>query len=238
MKTYASQGREIQAELSTKISAGSWVTWSDIAQGTYDSHIVSLIKSLDALGTPVLLALDVEPDGQYDGGTGVAPGQTPAQYVAAANHVADLIHANATHVESLVWLAGYRDAATEASFLPALSKLDNVGWDPYLTGSHAASETPTHLFATFIDNVLIPHGYGNVPRHILETGIQTDPAANGKTFSSADQINFFNAIPAAMTTDNIQSVIWFRDNSGTHDYIPTNSSVDQAFATMTHNLLN
>jgi hypothetical protein len=239
MKTYASQGREIQAELSTKIVAGSWVTWTDIAKGTYDDHIISVIKSLDALNTPVRLALDVEPDTNYTNGQGgVAPGQTPAQYVAAANHVADLIHANSTNVQSMVWLAGFQSPAVEASFLPAHSKLDNIGWDPYKTGSHAASETPTQLFAKFITTVLVPYGYADIPRHITETGIQTDAASGGTTFSTQTQIDFYQDMPAAMMADGIQSVVWFRANSGAHDYIPTDSSVDKAFASMTDNVLD
>jgi hypothetical protein len=238
MKTYASQGREIQVELSTKIVAGSWVTWNDVAKGTYDAHIVSLIKSLDALGTPVMLALDVEPDGQYQGGTGVAPNQTPAQYVAAADHFADLIHANSTHVQSLVWLAGFKDAATSASFLPAHSKIDNIGWDPYMTGSYSASETPAQLFSRFITTVLVPYGYGDIPRHICETGIKTDSFSSGNAFSTQTQIAFMEGIPAAMSADDIDSVMWFRDNAGAHDYIPTSSSVDQTFAKMVDNLLD
>ncbi len=238
MKTYAGQGREIQAELATKTGSGSWVTWADVASGTYDAHIISLIHGLDALGVPVMLSLDNEPDAKATSGTGeVAPGQTAAQYVAAANHVADLIHANSTHVQSLVWLAGFKDAATSASFLPAHSKLDNVGWDPYMTGTHATSETPTQLFATFINTVLIPNGYGDIPRHILETGIKTDAFSNGKSFSTTNQIGFFAGIPAAMAADNIDSVIWFRDDSGAHDYVPTDASVDKAFAAMVLDLL-
>jgi hypothetical protein len=239
MKTYAAEGRQIQVRLSTKISAGNYVLWKDIAAGAYDSRITTVVKQLDALGVPVLLSLDSEPDGQYDAGSGsgVAQGQSPAQYVAAATHFADLIHANSTRVESLVWLAGFRDATTEASFLPKVSKMDNVGWDPYLTGSHSASETPAQLFSRFIDTVLAPNGYGNVPRHILETGIKTDAFSDGGSFSTQDQINFYNGIPAAMRSENIESVVWFRANSGNHDYIPTDSSVDQAFAAMTEGLL-
>lgn len=237
MKVYATQGRQIQIALQTKISSGSWARWTDIAKGTYDAQIVTLIKSLDALDTRVLLALDVEPDANINGGGGVAPGQTPAQYVAAANHVADLIHANSTHVQSLVWLAGFQSAATEASFLPALSKLDNVGWDPYKTGSYSASETPTAIFARFINSVLVPYGYGGVSRHILETGIKTDKSSKGTTFDTQTQQNFFSQIPAAMSADKISSVIWFRDNAGTHDYIPTNSSVDRTFESMVQQLL-
>jgi hypothetical protein len=41
-----------------------------------------------------------------------------------------------------------------------------------------------------------------------------------------------------MAANDIDSVIWFRANSGAHDYIPTDPSVDQAFATMVDNLLN
>jgi hypothetical protein len=245
MKTYTAQGREIQVRLGTKSSTGSYVTWADIAGGRYDSHLVSVIKSLEAMGVRVLASLDSEPDAQYDashdaGGSntpGVMPGQTPAQYVAAADHFADLIHANTTHVESLVWLAGFKDAATTASFLPAHSKLDNIGWDPYKTGSHSADETPTQLFATFIDTVLVPYGYDDIPRHITETGIDT--GRDGVVvWTTEQQIAFWQALPDAMTADDIESVVWFRDNSGRLDYIPTDPSVDQAFAAMVADALH
>jgi hypothetical protein len=239
LKTYAAQGRTLQISLSTKSTDGHYVLWNDIAAGTYDAHIVSTIKSLDALGVTVLLALDVEPDGQYDaqsdasgGSPGVAPGQTPAQYVAAADHFADLIHANSTHVQSLVWLAGFQDAATSASFLPAHSKLDNIGWDPYKKGNHPVDETPTQLFATFIHDVLVPYGYGDIPRHIDETGIETGVWPSGGQFTSAQQMAFFRGVPDAMTADDIESVVWFRTDSGNFPYIPTDPAVDQAFASV------
>ena len=237
MAQYAAQGRTLQVELATRYSTG-YALWSDIAAGTYDAHIISVIRGLDALGVPVMLSLDNEPDAKATSGTGeVAPGQTAAQYVAAANRFADLIHANATHVQSLVWIAGFKDAATSASFLPAHSKLDNVGWDPYKTGSHAVSETPAQLFSTFITTVLIPNGYGDIPRHILETGIMTNAFSSGASFSAQNQIDFLKGIPAGMAADSISSVMWFRANSGAHDYIPTDSSVDSAFASMTASLL-
>ena len=240
MNTYAGQGRTLQVSFSTKSTDGSYVRWSDIAAGTYDDRIVSMITSLDALGVRVLLSLDVEPDAQYDAqsdasGTntpGVAPGQTPAQYVAAADHFADLIHAHSTHVRSLVWLAGFKDAATSASFLPAHAKIDNIGWDPYKNGDHPVSETATQLFARFIETVLIPSGYGDVPRHIDETGIQTDAWPSGGQFTTAQQSAFFDGIPAAMAADDISSVIWFRADSGNHAYIPTDPAVDQQFGSM------
>lgn len=231
MKTYAAQGRTLQVSFSTRSTTGSYATWNDIAAGTYDTTILTLIKSLDTLGVTVLLSLDCEPDGQYDK-TGVAPGQTPAQYVAAANHFADLIHANSTHVQSSIWLTGSRDPSLEAQFLPAHSKLDNIGWDPYKNYNHPAAETPTQLFATFINNVLVPHGYGDIARHINETGIQTDVWPSGGQFTTAQQQAFFNAIPAAMAANDIESVVWFRANSGAHYYIPTDPAVDQTFATM------
>jgi len=88
MQSAAAEGRMLQVGFSTRSTDGAYVRWSDIARGTYDSHIVAMVKSLDALGVPVMMALDVEPDGQYDKTGHVAPGQTPAQYVAAADHVA------------------------------------------------------------------------------------------------------------------------------------------------------
>ena len=138
----------------------------------------------------------------------------------------------------MVWLAGFKDAATSASFLPAHAKLDNVGWDPYKTGSHPASETATQLFATFVNTVLVPYGYDDIPRHILETGIKTDTFSSGELFDTQTQVDFMKSIPAAMDANDLESVIWFRANSGAHDYIPTSSSVDQAFESMTDVALN
>ena len=158
--------------------------------------------------------------------------------MAAANHVADLIHAHSTHVQSLVWLAGFKDAATSASFLPAHSKIDNIGWDPYKNGDHPVSETPTQLFAKFIDTVLTPYGYGDIPRHINETGIGTGVGVSGGQFTTSQQSAFFEGIPAAMAADHIESVIWFRANSGGHDYIPTDPAVDETFASMVAHALS
>ena len=38
--------------------------------------------------------------------------------------------------------------------------------------------------------------------------------------------------------DDIESVVWFRDNTGRHDYIPTDPSVDQAFSSMVASTLH
>jgi hypothetical protein len=235
MSTYAGHGRSIQVELTSKISAGNFVTWADIAAGKYDTQVISYIKKLDGLGAPVMLALENEPDLRISDSTKAAPGQTAAQYVAAANRVADLIHANSTHVESLDWLAG-GNASNAANFLFAKSKMDNVCWDPYKKGTEL-SDTATTLWAKFINNVLIPKGYDQIPRHICESGIKVDTFSNGGSYTTQQEIDFYKGWPAAMTANKIVSAVWFRSNSGQHDYIPTDPSVDQAFATMVSNTL-
>jgi hypothetical protein len=225
MATWAGQGRVLQVELAT----GTSIFWADIATGTYDAKILSFINSLDNLGTRVLLSLDNEADLKISNGQ-AASGQTAAQYKAAANRMADLIHGNADNVESSCWLAG--SGANVASFLPDVGKLDNVGWDPYKVGTHPASETPTQTFAAFITNTLVPNGYSAVKRHIFETGIKTDLFTSGGSFTVAQQIAYYQGIPAAMDANQIESVIWFRANSGSHNYIPTDVTVDNAFRDM------
>lgn len=231
MSTYASQGRWLHVELATRISGSNYVTWADIASGTYDAHLISFITALDALGTTVYLSLDNEADIKATSGTGeVAPGQTAAQYVAAANHLFDLIHAHSTNVKAMVWLAG-GTPNTAKNFLPAHSKLDAVGWDPYKTGTHKA-DTATSLFAAFINAVLVPAGYADIPRHINESGIVVGALATGGSYSTQDQIDFYNGWPAAMDANQIVCAVWFRANSGAHPYIPTDPSVDAAFEAM------
>lgn len=229
---YANEGRVIQMELATRTGTSSYVLWSDIAAGVHDAHIINFINTADNLGTRVMLSLDNEPELKATSGTGeVAPGQTAAQYKAAANRFADLIHANATNVESLMWYASGNTSGA-INWMPTVTKLDNVGWDPYKRGDHPVSETATQLFATFINNVLIPNGYGSVKRHILETGIKVDAFSNGGSFDVPTQIAFYRGFPAAMDALSIESIIWFRANSGAHDYIPLDSSVDDAFRDM------
>ena len=103
---------------------------------------------------------------------------------------------------------------------------------PYKTGTHAASETPTQLFSSLINSVLVPYGYADIPRHINETGIKVDPFSSGGQFSTQTEIDFYKGIPAAMDALSIESVVWFRANSGAHDYIPTDPAVDAAFRDM------
>jgi hypothetical protein len=60
----------------------------------------------------------------------------------------------------------------------------------------------------------------------------TDPFSGGGQYTTAQQVAFYQGVPDAMDALGLASVVWFRANSGAHDYIPTDPAVDAAFRDM------
>lgn len=218
--SYANQGMTLQVEIQT----ATVTTYTAIANGTNDSTIISRIKYLDGLGVPVMLALNNEMDNPT--GKNLPSDSSAANYKAAANHVAQLVIDNATHgnVRNLAWFAGLGVGmpANEISFLPDINLFQDVSWDTYMTGSHAAGTTATALWQPFITTVLQPSGWttDKVNYHISESGIVVT------AFTPAQQTAWWDTVPGALAALNIKSFTYFRDNSGGKAYIATDSGVD------------
>lgn len=227
----------------TKLNNTSWVRWDDIASGTYDSNITSQLTKINNIplgtNTKIIVSFDNEPDNGNV--TAHAPNQTAQQYASGALHFFDMVHSICgPKVETGIHFAGgnqsFCNTVLTSGGSSLHSKLDNVGWDPYKKGTETTLNC-TQLWAEFINGVLIPRGFDDIPRHITETGIKTDVFSNGGQYTTAQQITFYQQWPAALAANNIKSAIWFRSNSGQHDYIPTDSAVDNAFRDMVDSYL-
>lgn len=228
---YSGQDRVLLVAFLQKVTGGGFVLWDEMASGSQDAAIITMLGYLNALSASrIIVTLDNEPD---NGNTSAHPSsQTAAEYKAAAERFFGLVADNTdVHVEPGLHFAGGNTTLVK-SMMPTAAKITNLGWDPYKTGSHAVSETPTQLFQSFINNVIVPLGLEDKSRHIMETGIKTDTFSNGGSFTVATQEQFYTDIPAGMDANQIESVLWFRADSGQHNYIPTDPAVDQAFETM------
>jgi hypothetical protein len=231
LNQYASENRMIHIALLQKITSTSWVLWNEVANGSRDSELISQLTKIDALPADrIIVSYDNEPD---NGNTTAHPAsQTSAQYKAAAEHFYDLVQAHTgDHVEANVHFAGGNTSKVMA-MMPAHNKMQNVSWDPYKVGTDPVSQTATQCFQAFINNVLTPMGYADIPRHITESGIKVDTFSNGGSFNVATQIAFYQGWPDAIDACNLDSAIFFCSNSGQHDYIPTDNSVKNAFRDM------
>lgn len=231
LNQYAEENRLIHIAMLSKITSTSWITWQNFANGMYDSAMISQLQKIDALPADrIIVSFDNEPDNSNP--TAHAPNQTAASYKAAANRFYTLLRATCgPHVENNIHFAG-GNASLCRSMLADHNKLENVSWDPYKVGTDPVGQTATQCFQAFINNVLQPAGYLDIPRHITETGIKVDTFSNGGSFDVATQIAFYQGWPAAIDACSLESVIWFCSNSGQHDYIPTDNSVKNAFRDM------
>lgn len=237
------QNYVIHIAMLTKLNNTSWVRWDDIANGVYDSNIVSQLQKINNIplgaGTKIIVSFDNEPDN--GNATAHAPNQTAAEYAAGAIHFFDLLNANCgPKIETGIHFAGgnqsFCNTVLSSGGSALHTRLENVGWDPYKKGTETTLNC-TQLWAEFINGVLIPRGFDDIPRHITETGIKTDVFSNGGQYTTAQQITFYQQWPAALAANNIKSAIWFRSNSGQHNYIPTDSAVDDAFRDMVDSYL-
>lgn len=107
-------------------SNGKVIQWSSIASGADDSAIVSQADKLKALGVPVLLSLDHEPETDTQNGTA-------AQYVAAYQHYVDVFRAQgATNVVFVaIFKAQSFNNGVAAEYYPGDSYVEWVGADGY-----------------------------------------------------------------------------------------------------------
>jgi hypothetical protein len=226
----AKAGQDIVIEISSQKSGG-YDTWAAFAKGAFDADLARHRDALAALatkyGVEVFASFENEPDEKVSNNQ-AATGQTAAQYVAAANHWGDLC--KGAKVVPLVWLAGNKATATD--FLPDIAKIRAVSWDPYKTGTKTTMDASA-LFKAFAAKLDAKGWTADKARRLIsETGIKVDAFSGGGSYTVADQTKFWAQIPAAAKAAGVELVIWFRANSGAHDYIPTDASIDPAFAAM------
>jgi beta-mannanase len=105
-----------------------------IAAGAYDQYLREFGQAIRAFGHPVMITFGHEMNGPwYPWGDGGSERATPAQWVAAWDHVVTVVRGQAPGLTSWVWAPSVEPATRSAApFWPGDQYVDSVGIDGYL----------------------------------------------------------------------------------------------------------
>lgn len=121
-------------------------TYAAIASGAEDALLIRQAQGVASLNAPVYVTFEHEPDVK----TKVSRG-TPAQFVAAWQHVHDLFAASGATNAIWVWVTTgwYLNIPRYAELYPGNSYVDWISWEAYSTTSCGTGRNP--LTSTFAD---------------------------------------------------------------------------------------
>jgi mannan endo-1,4-beta-mannosidase len=162
------------------------VSLANVIAGNYDTYLTNFAAAAAAFGHPVLMTFDHEMNGSWypwdatDGGT--STGVTPAQWIAAWDHVTSLISAIAPNV-AWVWAPNIEQGGSAVSaFWPGPGgQVSYVGLDGYYANTGSAW---SHRFQPSYLDVESASG-GSYPFMVTETGI---PSADANAVSQVDDL--------------------------------------------------
>jgi len=130
-KTLSSQGHYLHLNLESRrfVTGSGWIQYSAIASGQLDATLRKQAANFKALGKPVFVTFDHEPDTRAKW---LSHG-TPAQYVAAWRHIHNVyVAAGATNVVWVWTVTGWKGNWTKEDQLwPGSAYVDWISWDPY-----------------------------------------------------------------------------------------------------------
>ncbi len=189
-----------------------WNTWNngpapampDIAAGKYDSYLTTIGQAVKAGGHPVLLTFAHEMNGNGWYPWQQSGGVTPAQWVAAWNHVTATVKAAAGGLASFVWCPNNVDVGPCAPYWPGTA--DVVGMDAYLN-QPVASQTYATFVKQTVDAIGKLDGIGNLAGQVwnAETGVA---GASGTRSARIAQF------AADMRADGrVRGLTWFNEGS-------------------------
>lgn len=210
-------GRTPVWSISPQTTSGTKLSWASVAAGTQDAQIATHADAVAALGVPVFLVFQHEPD--YASGYG-----TPAEYRAAYRHYVEVFRERGVTNVAWAWVLSpgsfwaTPSTAGADAFYPGDDVVDWLGLDPYnwfgcMAGGPstwrplAESVTPFHTWA-------VPHGK---PLMLAEWGSVEDPAQPGRKATWwTDAMTTLAAYPefkAALAFDAVGNCSWLVDST-------------------------
>lgn len=142
---------------------------TDIAKGSADSYLTSIGNAIKAGGNDVWVTFAHEMNGDwYPWGR---QAYTPAQWIAAWNHVVQVIRAAAGGHAKMVWCPNNNDVSPVTPYWPGAANVDIAGFDGYLNTDH-----PGATYASFVAPTVaeIRTLTTSLPIWNAETGVSTD----------------------------------------------------------------
>jgi hypothetical protein len=180
---------------------GGYPSLPDIAAGLYDSYLTSFGQQIAAYGHPVMITFAHEMNGSwYPWGLGGQDKVTPAQWVAAWDHVVTVVSAAAPGLVDWVWAPNAEQGAGPiAPYWPGDQYVDTVGIDGYLGFDSATFQWE---FGQTIADI---HALTSRPIWIAETGLHVDATTAARLTSYV----------AAVRAAGIQGFLYFNQGAWT-----------------------
>jgi hypothetical protein len=188
---------------------------TDIAAGRYDSYLISFGQAIRAFGHPVLATFAHEMNGNwYPWGDGGSEHTTPAQWIAAWDHVVTVINAQAPGLVTWVWAPNVEEvAASVAQYWPGAQYVGVVGLDGYLADDSATYQS---VFGQTVADV---RALTSLPIWISETGVNQDATTAARLAALADAAEgsgltgmlYFDKGSSALTTAEEQALATVMD---------------------------
>ena len=155
---------------------------TDIAAGVYDSYLIGFGQAIKAFGHPVLATFAHEMNGAwYPWGYGGSENTTPAQWIAAWDHVVTVINAQAPGLVTWVWAPNVEKfAVSVAQYWPGARYVGVVGLDGYLSDDGATYQSE------FGPTVADVRALTSLPIWISETGVKQDASSAARLAALAE----------------------------------------------------
>jgi hypothetical protein len=141
-----------------------------IAAGKYDSNLTSFGKQVRAFGHPVMVTFAHEMNAPwYPWGKGGSEHTTPAQWIAAWDHVVKVVNAAAPGLVTWIWVPNVETGASAVTpYWPGAKYVNAVGLDGYLGAGNITFKMMYAQTLTHIKTVT------SLPVWIAETGLNQD----------------------------------------------------------------
>ena len=207
----------------------SGVSWADIAAGRQDAAIITAAKQLKALGTPVMLAFQHEPENDTNATT-----DTAASYVRAWRRVVTVFRNQGVSNVSFAWImmaSTFSSSSAANAFYPGDSYIDWVAADGYNWAYNRPGQ-PWRSFQEIFANFYAWGALHPQPLMIGETGTMDDP--NDPTRKAQW---FANILPTIQNWPNIKALVYYNAGSTTgNSWRYDNTTTDlTAFQTLAAN---
>lgn len=198
------EGRYLAVCWSSRLKAGGYATWKDVAAGRYDAAITAQAKRLSTVGQ-----LWVGYDNEMDGHVRIANSGPLSHYKAAFTRIHSIVAPIAPNV-IWVWCPSGNNMTPEvAAAYPGNWQVDWICFDPY--DPALTKGGPLGAYRTF-PNWLKRQGIGlHKPKGIFETGFHR--TLDGTPGAAA----WMAEVPAALLDLDIRMWIWFNSYGGLGD---------------------
>ncbi|WP_161602679.1 glycosyl hydrolase family 26 [Thermomonospora catenispora] len=191
----ARQGRILHINIAGRAFGGGRVRWRQIAEGRWDRTLARQARGIAALGAPVFVTFDHEPDTPPK----LRTRGTGADFVAAWRRVHDVYRRNGADNAVWVWvLTGYPgNFPRAAGFYPGDRYVDWIGWEAYQAYLCDGRIWRAEKYASFEDTLKPFHDW--LKSEGVKAGI--DPR---KPY-------MINGLGAVRYTDPALSARWYRE---------------------------